>query len=139
MLSIYFLYYLLFFNATVTTEIYTYWHTLSLHDARPISFRRLGHEIIHHGQETGGHEETDRIMPVPLLGQRVLHTREGAVALGTEPAHRHGKIVDDMQHRDRQDETQVKPVRDIDMRRSEERRVGKECVSTCRSRWSPYH
>src|SRR3546814_341914 len=27
------------------------------------------------------------------------------------------------------------PVED----RSEERRVGKECVSTCRSRWSPYH
>src|SRR3546814_13503781 len=23
--------------------------------------------------------------------------------------------------------------------RSEERRVGKECVSTCRSRWSPYY
>src|SRR3546814_17972346 len=23
--------------------------------------------------------------------------------------------------------------------RSEERRVGKGCVSTCRSRWSPYH
>src|SRR3546814_14251382 len=27
----------------------------------------------------------------------------------------------------------------VDLRRSEERRVGKECVSTCRSRWSPYH
>src|SRR3546814_12432457 len=26
-----------------------------------------------------------------------------------------------------------------DQERSEERRVGKECVSTCRSRWSPYH
>src|SRR3546814_14108341 len=26
-----------------------------------------------------------------------------------------------------------------DPARSEERRVGKECVSTCRSRWSPYH
>src|SRR3546814_4874875 len=25
------------------------------------------------------------------------------------------------------------------MARSEERRVGKECVSTCRSRWYPYH
>src|SRR3546814_5225530 len=25
------------------------------------------------------------------------------------------------------------------VRRSEERRVGKECVRTCRSRWSPYH
>src|SRR3546814_14849242 len=30
--------------------------------------------------------------------------------------------------------------RDADeSRRSEERRVGKECVSTCRSRWSPYN
>src|SRR3546814_1605741 len=27
----------------------------------------------------------------------------------------------------------------IALSRSEERRVGKECVSTCRSRWSPYH
>src|SRR3546814_4780410 len=27
----------------------------------------------------------------------------------------------------------------IRYRRSEERRVGKECVSTCRYRWSPYH
>src|SRR3546814_19399700 len=26
-----------------------------------------------------------------------------------------------------------------DLARSEERRVGKECVSTCRSRWSPDH
>src|SRR3546814_6575622 len=26
-----------------------------------------------------------------------------------------------------------------EVKRSEERRVGKECVSTCRSRWSPYH
>src|SRR3546814_20026197 len=26
-----------------------------------------------------------------------------------------------------------------DFIRSEERRVGKECVSPCRSRWSPYH
>src|SRR3546814_2835796 len=28
---------------------------------------------------------------------------------------------------------------DYSTSRSEERRVGKECVSTCRSRWSPYH
>src|SRR3546814_10890913 len=27
---------------------------------------------------------------------------------------------------------------DDEIGRSEERRVGKECVSTCRSRWSPY-
>src|SRR3546814_14123014 len=30
------------------------------------------------------------------------------------------------------------PRRNVSFR-SEERRVGKECVSTCRSRWSPYH
>src|SRR3546814_7859338 len=30
-------------------------------------------------------------------------------------------------------------VQGVDELRSEERRVGKECVSTCRSRWSPYH
>src|SRR3546814_11839513 len=29
--------------------------------------------------------------------------------------------------------------RSIHASRSEERRVGKECVSTCRSRWAPYH
>src|SRR3546814_18808940 len=27
----------------------------------------------------------------------------------------------------------------VALKRSEERRVGKECVSTCRSRWSPFH
>src|SRR3546814_11862062 len=30
-------------------------------------------------------------------------------------------------------------VEPLDESRSEERRVGKECVSTCRYRWSPYH
>src|SRR3546814_14216750 len=31
------------------------------------------------------------------------------------------------------------PPEQPELPRSEERRVGKECVSTCRSRWSPYH
>src|SRR3546814_2949525 len=35
------------------------------------------------------------------------------------------------------DTSQPGPARSAE--RSEERRVGKECVSTCRSRWSPYH
>src|SRR3546814_11314736 len=30
-------------------------------------------------------------------------------------------------------------INDVDKGRSEERRVGKECDSTFRSRWSPYH
>src|SRR3546814_9271346 len=32
-----------------------------------------------------------------------------------------------------------RPLHVFDAARSEERRVGKECVSTCRSRWSPYN
>ena len=28
---------------------------------------------------------------------------------------------------------------DKGLERSEERRVGKECIAVCRSRWSPYH
>src|SRR3546814_2342434 len=31
------------------------------------------------------------------------------------------------------------PTPSLSAARSEERRVGKECVSTCRSRWSTYH
>src|SRR3546814_13099469 len=37
------------------------------------------------------------------------------------------------------DEAQLALVKKMASLRSEERRVGKECVSTCRSRWSPYH
>src|SRR3546814_2670513 len=33
----------------------------------------------------------------------------------------------------------LRRLRALKLKRSEERRVGKECVSTCRSRWSPYH
>src|SRR3546814_16033455 len=35
-------------------------------------------------------------------------------------------------------DAQLEPFSLLNMR-SEERRVGKECVSTCRSWWSPYH
>src|SRR3546814_1714792 len=40
--------------------------------------------------------------------------------------------------------TLAEPIREVmgartGIFRSEERRVGKECVSTCRSRWSPIH
>src|SRR3546814_19898295 len=39
----------------------------------------------------------------------------------------------------RADPTQRREMRQKDLGRSEERRVGKECVSTCRSRWAPEH
>src|SRR3546814_3848850 len=43
----------------------------------------------------------------------------------------HGSLVTLLGGREQMQETHFQ--------RSEERRVGKECVSTCRSRWSPYH
>src|SRR3546814_13269655 len=36
-------------------------------------------------------------------------------------------------------DTKVAKISVVGVGRSEERRGGKECVSTCRSRWSPYH
>ena len=37
------------------------------------------------------------------------------------------------------DSDKGKKIESADTNRSEERRVGKECTSWCRSRWSPYH
>src|SRR3546814_16840778 len=34
---------------------------------------------------------------------------------------------------------EIEVIMELTWSRSEERRVGKECVSTCRSRWSQYH
>ena len=36
-------------------------------------------------------------------------------------------------------QTDIEATIDEAMTRSEERRVGKECLRLCRSRWSPYH
>src|SRR3546814_16564147 len=57
-----------------------------------------------------------------------------------------GRIADNRLHPGRarcadiSDQAKDKTCQETDQHlRSEERRVGKECVSTCRSRWSPYH
>src|SRR3546814_14074624 len=60
------------------------------------------------------------VIQVMVLHSPEMTSRYGAPALdGGDPAHPH-----------------VTPGRDP-ARSSEERRVGKECVRTCRSRWSP--
>src|SRR3546814_12529336 len=50
----------------------------------------------------------------------------------------HGDRMRDAAALDRRDQLPLAIV-EQQADRSEERRVGKECVSTCRSRWSPYH
>src|SRR3546814_17226892 len=50
------------------------------------------------------------------------------------PGHQHGAVAGGQPA-----EAEAGVVAAVALDRSEERRVGKEGVSTCRSRWSPYH
>ena len=50
-----------------------------------------------------------------------------------------GKMLLRIEDTDRERSTQAAIDAILDGLRSEERRVGKECTSVCRSRWSPYH
>src|SRR3546814_14802712 len=106
--------YIFTFKNTSTTEIYAYGHTRSLLDALPIYEERLL-----------GVSLTGVCDNLNLLGEAdVLATlRETVVETNKAWADRLG----------------IAPSVATTCVRSEERRVGKECVSTCRSRWSPYH
>src|SRR3546814_12578908 len=81
--------------------------------------------------------ETDRgkilEKPVPRSFQRPLRMRRaGRHRPSPAPTPSRRPI------KETKDDDPQEPVRDSRVR-SEERRVGKECVSTCSSRWSPYH
>src|SRR3546814_18599083 len=78
------------------------------------------------------HEETGRVfrfeilLSSPLFERIVLPFIQNLARLGIDATVR---VVDTAQYQQR--------IMNYD--RSEERRVGKECVSTCRTRWSPDH
>src|SRR3546814_14857205 len=59
------------------------------------------------------------------IDARIDHRTLAAQGIDLEPQHKIGPAASRM------------PEQGLE--RSEERSVGKECVSTCRSRWSPYH
>src|SRR3546814_15590587 len=59
-----------------------------------------------------------------------------------DPPPRHGKqdlLPLELHHGELAERPQRQRLQQFQGPRSEERRVGKECSSTCRSRWSPYH
>src|SRR3546814_20580449 len=80
-------------------------------------YERLNHRTINVRQQIGpgypanqvGNEQSREHLPIDIAMQDMTDTRNAG-----------GECLDSMY-------------------RSEERRVGKECVSTGRSRWSPYH
>src|SRR3546814_13628508 len=75
------------------------------------------------------------------LGLGDVIARAKRIALGIEER-RHPALLIVLQGKEigeRGGDQRQRPARHEPAQRSEERRVGKECVSTCRSRWAPYH
>src|SRR3546814_18869990 len=77
-------------------------------------------------RNTGDDENAER-------GQRLEQA-----AVGERLNQRLPEIEGDTHQRRSEDETR-QAAAELRVGRSEESRVGKECVSTCRSRWWPYH
>ena len=73
----------------------------------------------------------------PLGNMNITHFADGEFAVSYEESIR-GAHVFLVQSTFPNSDNLMELLLMIDAR-SEERRVGKECVSTCRSRWSPYH
>src|SRR3546814_13897666 len=121
-----------FFNDTAPTEIYTYGHTLSLHDALPISGSRRNNR---------GDARLPGTSDPPAAGDQVMaqttadYMLSRLAAWGVKRIYGYpgdgingilgalGRAGDAFEF----------------VQSSEERRGGKGCVRTCRSRWSPDH
>ena len=91
-----------------------------VHDRQPVRVDRpvrlLRDEVVHDAEKAGGEEEADGVVAVPPLRHRVLDASPDDVALGAAQRHRDRQVVDDMQHGDGDDEGQVEPVGDVDVR-----------------------
>src|SRR3546814_7897219 len=69
-----------------------------------------------------------------------LETSKGASPYACDPARRDRSVISGRYAQRYRLRVELSGAMDqLCVMRSEERRVGKECVSTCRSRWSPYH
>src|SRR3546814_11034001 len=87
------------------------------------------------------HTETSRLQQCCERSGHQALAKRGDHAAGDENIPRHGRRGLAFYKRVGQarESSSVRKKIEMTVRRSEERRVGKECVSTCRSRWSPYH
>src|SRR3546814_13344993 len=81
-----------------------------------------------------------RALPLVASGDVHMHVAQRRMLQDVMVALRHRRPVAHCGHRlFANAERHLRTIADLQsLYRSEERRVGKECVSTCRSRWSPY-
>ncbi len=88
-----------------------------VHDGQAIGVHRtlglLGHEVIHHAEETGGEEKAYRVVPIPPLHHGIRRAAVQRVGLGQ--ADRDFQVVDDMQDGHGDDERTEEPVTDVDV------------------------
>src|SRR3546814_15635757 len=75
----------------------------------------------------------ERVEVLRLAGQQAQHGAVLEQLAQVALAHEAGEIAAEG------DVVDAVGLQRLQRLRSEERRVGKECVSTCSSRWSPYH
>src|SRR3546814_18423830 len=124
-----------FFNDTATTEIYTYLHTLSLHDALPIS---IG---IGHPSEIEFPFAEKRRLPGRRRRETLQSRAGGCIVGGGITRLGEGEARDQRRDGDMPDccfGVWMRVLHETSPR-SEERSVGKECVSRCQSWWSVAH
>src|SRR3546814_15217270 len=95
------------------------------------NFQALRQILEQHGQSFKGHSDTEVLLAgIDTWGlEETLRRANGMFAFALWDRYERKLVLC-------RDRVGKKPLY---YGRSEERRVGKECVSTCRSRWSPYH
>src|SRR3546814_15299126 len=123
------------FNHTATTKIYTYGHTLSLHDALPIS--RGAGQLSGEGNSAAFREFAWRFVNIIARALVELGQRPDYMLIQRHVINIDALFIEYAQHYFAKTEPKAWEVL-VQIERTEERRVGKECVRTCRFRWSPY-
>src|SRR3546814_16058516 len=108
----------------------------------------MGAQLVREVASKTSDKAGDGTTTATVLAQAIVREGAKAVAAGMNPMDLKrgidlavGAVVDDLKKRAKKisSSAEVAQVGTISANRSEERRVGTECVRTCRSRGSPYH
>ena len=91
------------------------------------------------GLDTKRIQFTPDLVPADLVGTRIFNPRTGEFSTSLGPVFTHLLLADEINRAPAKVQSALLEVMQERQVRSEERRVGKECQSVCRSRWSPYH